>query len=53
MARAYLLRACWQLHVPWLPEELCPTAEPPDFRMYYGQKARQLLLDELIRPSKG
>eukprot|EP00435_Cladocopium_sp_Y103_P030980 s575_g7.t2 len=49
MTRAYLLRACWRLHIPWLPEELCPTALPPDFRMYYGRAARQLLLDALIR----
>ena len=21
MTRAYLLRACWRLHIPWLPEE--------------------------------
>lgn len=49
MARAYTLRACWRLHIPWLPEELCPTALPPDFRMYYGRAARQLLLDALIR----
>ena len=20
MTRAYLLRACWRLHIPWLPE---------------------------------
>ncbi|CAJ1354810.1 unnamed protein product, partial [Effrenium voratum] len=49
MARAYLLRACWRRHVPWLPEELCPTATPPDFRMHYGRRARELLLDALIK----
>lgn len=48
-ARMYLLRACWRLHVPWLPEELCPTALPPDFRMHYGGTAKRALLDELIK----
>mmetsp|Transcript_33147 Transcript_33147/g.105435 ORF Transcript_33147/g.105435 Transcript_33147/m.105435 type:complete len:87 (+) Transcript_33147:382-642(+) len=48
-ARMFLLRACWRLHVPWLPEELCPTAHPPDFRMHYGGAAKSALLDALIR----
>jgi len=48
-ARMYLLRACWRLHVPWLPEELCPTALPPDFRMHYGGIAKKTLLDVLIK----
>eukprot|EP00929_Paragymnodinium_shiwhaense_P066826 TRINITY_DN33574_c0_g1_i2.p1 TRINITY_DN33574_c0_g1~~TRINITY_DN33574_c0_g1_i2.p1 ORF type:complete len:821 (+),score=216.05 TRINITY_DN33574_c0_g1_i2:87-2549(+) len=47
-ARAYLLRACWRKRIPWLPEELCPTAEPPDFRMHYGSTCKRLLLDALI-----
>lgn len=48
-ARMFLLRACWRLHIPWLPEELCPTAQPPDFRMHYGVAAKRALLDALIR----
>ena len=47
MARAYLLRACWRQFIPWLPEELCPTGTPPDFRMHYGRLAKQLLLESL------
>lgn len=47
-ARVFLLRACWRVHVPWLPEELCPTAMPPDCRMHYGSRAKQMLLDGLI-----
>jgi len=48
-ARMYLLRECWRLHVPWLPEELCPTATPPDVRMLYGSAAKSMLLDALIK----
>jgi len=47
-ARMLLLRSCWREHVPWMPEELCPTIAPPDFRMYYGSAAKRLLLDALI-----
>lgn len=49
MARVYLLRACWRTRVPWVPDELCPMATPPDFRMHYGSTAKRLLLDALIR----
>jgi len=48
-ARMYLLRACWRMRVPWLPEELRPTAVPPDFRMHYGSTAKKMLLDALIK----
>lgn len=48
-ARMLLLRACWRLHVPWLPEELQPHASPPDFRMHYGATAKRALLDALLR----
>lgn len=51
MAWAYLLRACWRKRIPWLPEELCPTADPPDFRMYYGRLCKQLLHQALARAS--
>ncbi|CAE8712967.1 unnamed protein product, partial [Polarella glacialis] len=35
IARMFLLKSCWRAHIPWLPQELCPTAQPPDFRMHY------------------
>lgn len=47
-ARVFLLRACWRQYIPWLPEELSPTSSPPDFRMFYGQTCRRILLDSLI-----
>ena len=47
-ARVFLLRACWRAHIPWTPDELCPMASPPDFRMHYGGTAKRLLLDALI-----
>lgn len=48
-ARIYLLRACWQQRIPWLPEALSPTATPPDCRMHYGGAAKRMLLDALIK----
>jgi len=49
-ARMYLLRCSWRAEIPWLPEELCPSITPPDFRlMQYGALAKRALLDELIR----
>lgn len=48
-ARIYLLRQCWRRHIPWLPEDLCPTTTPPDYRMYYGSSAKAMLLDALIK----
>mmetsp|Transcript_42945 Transcript_42945/g.100884 ORF Transcript_42945/g.100884 Transcript_42945/m.100884 type:complete len:762 (+) Transcript_42945:199-2484(+) len=49
MARMYLLREAWRLHIPWLPEELAPATTPPDFRMHYGSAAKRFLLDALIK----
>ncbi|CAJ1377138.1 unnamed protein product [Effrenium voratum] len=34
MARAYLLRACWRRHVPWLPEARPENAEASGTNMY-------------------
>jgi len=47
-ARMFLLRTCWRLHIPWLPEELRPEASSTDFRMRYGSVAKRALLDALI-----
>ena len=47
MAVGYLLQACWRQFIPWLPEDLRPTAMPPDFRMHYGRLAKRLFLQEL------
>lgn len=47
--RMFLLRSCWRLRIPWLPEELYPAAMPPDFRMHYGTIVKRMLLDFLIK----
>merc|ERR1719291_1316664 len=47
--RIFLLHACWRHRVPWLPDQLCPSAMPPDFRMHYGSEAKRMLLDSLIQ----